>query len=211
MALDQVEKRYKKYVPKEKGFYSKYYYYVIIVMMVLILLAGTTLGVVLYQILKRPLPIFTAIQPDRDKLLLTPFKEPNLLPDTIIRFASKAATLAYTFDLANYNQQIQLARPYFTERGWQAYLQSAQRVIQTVVERQLLVYGVVSGTPVVSNEGPLPDTGYTWRVQIPFLVTYVAGEVGAVSTRNYYVVVTLIRVPTTTNPQGIGIDQFIMR
>jgi intracellular multiplication protein IcmL len=65
----------------------------------------------------------------------------------------------------------------------------------------------VVGTPVISNQGPLPGTDYAWRVQIPFLVTYQSANV--TTRRNYMVIVSIIRVSTIENPQGIGIDQFV--
>src|SRR5690606_23717340 len=98
--------------------------------------------------------------------------KPNLLPETIIRWASKAAVLAYTFDFVNYNEQVNAVRPYFTNAGWNDYQRSVSSLINTVVQNQIFVYGIISGTPVISNEGVLPNKGYVWRVQIPFLVTY---------------------------------------
>jgi len=82
------------------------------------------------------------------------------------------------------------------------------RLISTIVQNQLFVNGVVSGPPVISNQGPLPGKGYTWRVQIPFLVTYQSAN--TTTKRSFYVVITIVQVPTNINPQGIGIDQFVM-
>jgi len=177
-------------------------------LMGLMLFLLVTAGVLLYQILHRPLPVFYAKQANGQTLSLEPYQEPNLLPDTILRFASKAAVTAYTFDFVNYKKEIALARPYFTDAGWQSYLSSVQGLIDTIVKNQLFVYGIISGTPVIANEGDLPGRGYVWRVQIPLLVTYEAST-GPVN-RNYYVVITVVRVPTDINPQGIGIDQFVM-
>lgn len=205
MALDDIKQRY---VPRDNTFYQKYYHYFIIGLMVFLLLLLTGVSVVLYQTLTKPLPVFYASKPDKIRMSLTPFEEPNLLPDTLIRWASKAAITAYTFVYVNYDQQLQLARPYFTEAGWQDYLQSVNPVLDTIVKNKLIINGMVSGTPVISNQGELPGKGYTWRVQIPFLVTYQSANV--VTKRNFYVVITIVKVPTTMNPQGIGIDQFVM-
>lgn len=199
-----------KYIPKNIDFYRKYYHYFIISTMVLILLLSTAVFVLLYQMLHRPLPNFSAVDPDGRTMQLTSFIEPNLLPDTIIRWASKAATLSYTFDFDAGNQKAQLAavRPYFTANGWQGYLQSIQDLLTTIVQNQVFVNGVVAGTPVISNQGPLPGQGYTWRIQIPFLVTYQSAN--AAPQKKFVVVLTIVRVPTHINPQGIGIDQFVM-
>lgn len=205
MALDAAKERY---IPKESNFYRDYYHYFFYLMMMTILLLLIIVGLVLYQIANRPLPEFAAKQADGKTMSLVSFNEPNLLPDTILRFASKAAVTAYTFDFVNFEKQLALARPFFTEAGWADFNASISRVVSTIVQNQLFVSGVVAGTPVISNQGPLPEKGYVWRVQIPFLVTYQSAN--SSSQRDYYVVLTIIHVPTSVNPQGIGIDQFVM-
>ncbi len=198
-----------KYIPRENHFYRDHYHHVIMVMIVVIVILMIAVGVVFYQTLNRPLPQFNAVQPDGKKMLLFPYEEPNLLPDTILRWASKAATVAYTFDFLNANKQVLAARPFFTPDGWLDYLNSVKGVIGTIVQNQLFVFGVVAGTPVISNQGPLPGKDYVWRVQIPFLVTYVNAQ--GPTNRHFMVVISIVRVPTNINSQGIGIDQFVMR
>lgn len=205
MALDDIQEQY---IPHNNEFYRDHYHQVIIGLMGIVVLMMIAMAAVVYQMLHRPLPVFNAVQPDGQQMILRPYDEPNLLPDTILRWASKAATAAYTFNFVNYNQQISLARPYFTEDGWQDYLRSVSKVINTIVENKLFVNGVVAGAPVISNQGPLPGKGYVWRVQIPFLVAYQSAN--STSKASYYVVVTIVHVPTQINPQGIGIDQFVM-
>jgi intracellular multiplication protein IcmL len=206
MALDEIQK---KYIPQKSSFYANHYHHVIIALMGLFLCIVIIVGVLFYQILHRPLPQFNAMQTDGKKMLLVPYDEPNLLPATILRWASKAATMAYTFDFVNYAKQAAAAKAFFTEDGWQDYQASVNDLISTIVENQLFVNGVVSGTPVISNQGPIPGRGYVWRVQIPFLVTYQSANI--VTTRNFIVVLSIVRVPTKDNKQGIGIDQFVMQ
>lgn len=205
MALDAAKE---KYIPKANNFYRDYYHYFFYAMMTAIFLLLIAVGLVLYQLANRPLPEFAAKQQDGNSMPLISFNEPNLLPDTILRFASKAAVTAYTFDFVNYEGQLAVARPYFTAAGWADFKASISKLVSTIVQNQLFVSGVVSGAPVISNQGPLPDKGYVWRVQIPFLVTYQSANTTTQS--NYFVVLTIVQVPTSVNPQGIGIDQFVM-
>jgi intracellular multiplication protein IcmL len=193
--------------PRENHFYRQHYHHAIYALMLMITLMIIAIGVVLYQVTNRPKPIFHAVQANNQTMLLTPFEEPNLLPDTILRWASKAASVAFTFDFVNYKKQIGFARPFFTEAGWQDYLGSIHDLISTIVQNQLFVSSVVVGTPVIANQGDLSGS-YVWRVQIPFLVTYQSANTP--SQRNYMVVLSIVRVETSTNPQGIGIDQFVM-
>lgn len=204
MALEKLE----QYAPQDNDFYRNHYHQIILGLMGLLVLTIIALGFLFYQIMNKPLPQFNAIQPDGKRMLLIPYEEPNLLPSTILRWASKAATVAYTFDFVSYKQQTAAARPYFTEDGWNDYLNSVNKLINTIVQNKLFIFGVVSGPPVISNQGPLPGKGYVWRVQIPFLVTYQSEN--TTSKRNFFVVLSIVRVPTNINKQGIGIDQFVM-
>lgn len=208
MPLDKVKNKYIKFISRENEFYRKYYAFFIWGLMGIILLLALCIGLLLYQAYHRPLPVFAALQPTKQRMILKPYEEPNLLTDTIIRWASRGTTMAYTFDFVRYNSQLAMARPYFTEAGWQDYLRSVNTLIETIVRGQLFVNGVVNGTPVITNQGQLPGRGYTWRLQIPFLVTYQTAN--APTQVSYVVVLTIVRVPTNINPQGIGIDQFVM-
>lgn len=180
--------------------------YCLIALMVAMLLVG---GFVIYQIKHRPEPAFYEKNPQGHVVKLSSYDEPNYLPETILTWASKAAVAAYTFNFATYNTTIPLARPYFTTGGWAAYQRAIGGVIGRVVKAQLIVQGVVSGPPVIANQGELPGHGYSWRVQIPFLVTYLSA--GESKSQNYYVIMMVVKVPTNINPQGIGIDSFDMR
>jgi intracellular multiplication protein IcmL len=164
--------------------------------------------IIVYQVLHKPLPEFSAIKPTGERMQLNAYHEPNTLPGTILTWASKAAVAAYTFDFAGYESQTALAKPYFTPAGWQAYQAGIKNVIRRITKQKLFVNGVVSAPPVISNQGELPGHGYSWRVQIPFLVTYQSSQES--KTENYYVSMTIVKVPTTINPQGIGIEQFDM-
>ena len=206
MALDAAKE---KYIPKQNTFYRDNYHYFFYAMMAIIFVLLLAVGVVLYQISNRPLPSFEAKKPDGNAMRLESFTTPNLLPDTIIRFARKAAITSYTFDFVNYEKQINASRSYFTAAGWSDFQSSINSLVSTIVENQLFVSGVVSGTPVISNQGPLPGKEYVWRVQVPFLVTYQSANTA--TKRKYIVVLTIVHVPTSENPQGIGIDQFVMR
>lgn len=197
-----------KLMSRDNDFYRRNYSKILISAMGVIGFLILLVLLVLYQMYSRPLPVFVAYTPKGDKMRLTEFTEPNLLPDTIIRWASKAATIGYTFDFVNYKKQIDAVKPYFTSDGWVDYQNSLVALLNTIVQNQLFVNGVVSGPAVISNQGPLPGKGYSWRVQIPFLVTYQSANTS--SQQRFYVVITIVRVPTSINPQGIGIDQFLM-
>lgn len=165
--------------------------------------------VLLVQIKHRPVPPFIAVSPEGQKMQLKSYDDPNLLSSTLIKWASKAAVSAYTYDFYNYPGQLQMAQPYFTEAGWASYRQSMQALINTITTNKLFVNGVVSAPPVISNQGSLGGYDRVWRIQIPFLVTYQSSE--STTNSSYMVTLMIVKVPTTENPAAIAIDQFVMR
>jgi len=189
-------------------FYRDHYYKLILGLMTAIFLMLALVILVLYQVSHRPLPEFIAVASDGKQMELSASEEPNLLSSTLLTWANKAAVVAYTFDFVNYDKQIALARPYFTDAGWKDYQASVAGLIKTITQNQLFVNGVVSGPPVISNQGDLTGLGYAWRVQMPFLVTYQSAQ--SSSHRSFTVIMTIVRVSTSQNPSGIGIEQFIM-
>jgi intracellular multiplication protein IcmL len=194
---------------RRKGFHYSYYQaFVYALILTLFLLLGMVV-LILYQLFHRPLPVFEAINTKQERMVLASFNEPNYLPGTLIRWASKAAVASYTFDFVNYNKQINNAAPFYTDAGWLDYKNSLARLISSITQKQLFVNSVVSGPPVIALQGLMAGKGYVWRIQLPFLVTYQSAE--TVSRENYFVVMTVVKVPTTLDPSGIGIDQFVMR
>jgi intracellular multiplication protein IcmL len=179
--------------------------YILIISMLAVLAVA---ALVLLQVMNRPLPHFYEIRPDHKEVSLKPYEEPNYLPQTILNWASAAAVGSYTFNFANYEKTMPIVRHYYTPGGWAAYQDAVSNVVSRIVKAQLIVQGVVAGAPVISNQGPLPGHGYSWRVQIPFLVTYLSA--GESRSQKYFVIMLIVKVPTTTDPQGIGIDSFVM-
>ncbi len=193
---------------RPNAFYRNYYQLLIMILISAIFMMLFAVGLVYYQVFHRPVPEFNAQAVNGQHMTLMAFNEPNLRPANLLKWAGKAAVAAYSFDFVNYGKQIALARPYFTADGWTAYQQAVAGVIQRVTKDQLFANGVISGTPVISNQGPLPGHGYTWRVQLPFTVTYQSADKS--QTESYIVVLMIVKVPTNENPDGIGIDRFLM-
>jgi intracellular multiplication protein IcmL len=194
---------------KSPTFYRDYYQALITALIASIFFILLMVVVVLYQLSHRPLPRFIAVADNGKKMELTAFNEPNYLPATLLRWASKATVAAYTFDFVNYEQQIANVAPYFTSSGWPGYKESVGRLIADITEKKLFVNGVVSGAPIIANQSATAGDGYEWRMQLPFLVTYQSAE--TTSRQNYTVLLTVVKIPTTVDPAGIGIDQFVMR
>lgn len=190
-------------------FYRKHFHKTIVALIVTIFLMIGCVVFLLYQVHHRPIPLFNAAAPDGRRMMLPASEDPNLLPDTLIKWANQAAVASYTYDFSNYETQLALARPYFTNTGWTLYRNSIQNLLNSIAKNKLSVTSVVTAPSVISNSGQYPGLGMAWRIQIPFLVGYEGAE--NVTMQRFTVTLTIVRVPTTQNPAGIGIDQFVMR
>ncbi|HLF66752.1 MAG TPA: type IVB secretion system apparatus protein IcmL/DotI [Gammaproteobacteria bacterium] len=192
---------------RDNAFYRIYQPRFVIMLMGAMVVAMIWIGIVLYQVHRRPLPTFYAIQPNETKMQLSPQDLPNLAPESILKFAATAAVAAYTFDFVNYRAQIAAVRPYFTGPGWDEYQNSVSDVVGGIKDNKLFVSAVVSDPPIIANQDII-DGKYAWRVQVPLLVTYQSAQ--SAEKANYIAQITIIRIPTSIDPLGIGIDQFVM-
>lgn len=197
-----------KYVSKFDEDYQHFPTLIWLLITTLVMLIGL-MFLLMYVVQNRPLPHFSAVTPKKEVFELTASEEPNLLSSTIIKWASKAAIDVYTYKFYENDSEIEnKVRPYFTDNGLRAFIASIQSVIQTLRQNQLNTNSTVNGQVVISNQGNFADYDQAWRLQIPFLVTYESAN--RASTRTYRVTLVIVKVPTTQNPVGIGIDQFAM-
>lgn len=190
-------------------FYQKHFYKLFIGLVVAMFLTVVLTVVLLLQLYYRPVPPFVAFVSNKQQMVLKSFDEPNLLSSTLTKWASKAVVTAYTYDFYNYERQLEMARPYFTEAGWESYRSSIQGLINTITQNKLFVNGIVFGPPVIANQGPLAGFSRAWRIQLPFLVTYQGAE--SAKTATFLVTIMVVKIPTNENPKGIAIDQFVMK
>lgn len=169
------------------------------------------MGWIFYERTNKPEQQFYATTSNGKLLKLSPLNRPNLSNAALIDWVLEAATAAYNFNFGNYQEVIQNMKNYFTDKGYENYLSALtdKKVIEEVREKRLVVFAVATGTPVILNEGPLPDGIYAWKVQMPMLVTYQS----AASQRKQHLILTVFiaRRPTLENPKGVGIASFIVR
>lgn len=141
---------------------------------------------------------------------MTALSLPNLSTQTVLKWATEAATAAYRLNFYDYAGSIKTMRPYFTESGYQNFIADfSKRVLPDLVQKKLVLSSVVTDTPIILREGRIVGDLYAWEIQFPMLLTYESQ-----SDKIYQkVVVTLfiIQVPTQESPQGIGIVSFVTR
>ncbi len=113
----------------------------------------------------------------------------------------------YTFNAITYQQKFDyiLAND-FTSDGASSFRKTLadSQLLNQVITQQLNLTGLVSGQPVILQQGSLMGQ-YTWKVQMPVLLTF--ENANQVSTKRIIVTVLIVNVPTRESPQAIAIQE----
>lgn len=189
-------------------FYRDSYRKVLIALNVSVLSLILLIGALIYIVNNPPAPKYFATFNDGRLVPLIPLNTPNVSQAAILQWANTAVVAVNTYDFFNYRQQLQSASQYFTDEGWQAYLNVLRlsRNLNAVVEKKLVVSAVATRAPVLLRSG-LVDGVYTWVVQIPIQVTYQSAS--EYNQQSQIVTVMIKRISTLVNPDGIGITNYI--
>lgn len=140
---------------------------------------------------------------------LTALKEPNQSDSAVSEWANQAAISAFTLDFVNYPQQLQQASQYFTQEGWEQFLESLQQSnnIEQIRQKRLTVTAVAQNTPVILQKGVL-NGRFSWRIQMPILITYQSSS--SIEQQTSIITMLVNRISTLESYRGIGISQFIV-
>lgn len=135
----------------------------------------------------------------------TEMDQANMSDSDVLKWASDAAQLAYTYDFKNYPKQLQVLQDYFTPAGWKAFSNALNKSnnLSVVQSRKLVASANPTGKATLLKEG-VKDGIYTWKIQIPMLATY-ESETRLIKQN---LIVTLL-VTRANTPKGVGISHFV--
>jgi len=195
-------------VAARNSFYRDSYRRVLIALNLAILSLIILIISVVYVMNHPPQPKYFATYADGKLVPLIPLRMPNISQAYLMQWVNTAVVAVNTYDFVNYRDQLQKASDYFTQEGWAAYLESlkASRNLNAVVEKKLVVSAFAKRSPVIVRSGIL-DGIFTWTIQIPITVVYQSAN--ASSQQDLVVALTIKRISTLTNPNGIGITNYI--
>lgn len=190
------------------NFYRDNYRRVVGALMILLVIIVMLVGVVFYQIVNRPESKYFATTVDGRIMPLFALSEPMLSPGELLQWANSAVIAAYTYNFVNYRDAMQQLQNQFTPNGWKYYEDALRtaRTLEMVIAKKLVVSAVPTATPVIVDQAVIGGR-YSWKVQIPLLVTYQSPNEQTQQT----MIVTMIisRVPTVDMPKGIAIVSFV--
>lgn len=139
---------------------------------------------------------------------IAPVKEPFIHQQTVADFAVDAAIGIYTYDHVNYLKQVKaISDKYFTPEYRDQYMVAFgdSLNLQTVKENFYIVSATKGGQPpIIIKSGPVKGV-YTWKIQVPLVVSYVSGRKS--DTDQIIATVDVSRVtPNPLNPRGIAVS-----
>jgi intracellular multiplication protein IcmL len=166
-------------------------------------------GGLVYIVTHPPQPQYFATTIDGRVTPLVPLDQPNMSTSALLQWANTAAIAAYTYDFVTYRQALQAASEYFTPDGWSAFMDAltSSNNLDAVTSKKLIVSAVATGAPVVLAQGLL-EGRYSWKVQMPMLVTYQSAS--QFSQQSVLVTMLITRISTLTSARGVGIAQFVV-
>lgn len=166
-------------------------------------------GLLVYIMTHPPEPRYFATSINGRITPLFPLDQPNQSDSAVLQWANQAAIAAFTYNFVNYRDELQASSGFFTAEGWDQFLSALQQSnnLDAVKAKKLIVSAVATRAPVILQKGLLNDS-YSWRVQMPILVTYQSAS--EFTQQNNVVTMLITRVSTLNSPRGIGIAQFVV-
>jgi intracellular multiplication protein IcmL len=182
---------------------------VILALLVAIVVNIVLASMLVYILTHPPAPKYFATSINGRITPLFPLDEPNQSDSAVLQWANQAAIAAFTYNFVNYRDELQASSGFFTADGWDQFLNALQQSnnLDAVKAKKLIVSAVATRAPIILQKGVL-NGNYSWRVQMPILVTYQSAS--EFTQQNNVVTMLITRVSTLNSPRGIGISQFVV-
>ena len=165
-------------------------------------------GLLAYMITHPPEPRYFATSINGRITPIVSLNAPNQSDSAVLQWANQAAIAAFSYNFVNYRSELVASSGFFTAEGWDQFISAlaASNNLEAVKAKKLVVSAVATRAPVILQKGILSNR-YSWRIQMPMLVTYQSAS--EFSQMHVTVTMLVTRVDTLNSPRGIGIAQFV--
>ena len=163
------------------------------------------LGVPFFQ----PVYQYFALNPQQQRLPIVALDMPNMTNRAVLSWSTISITEIMTMGFGDYEPHLKAQRFRFTDAGWDSFATAfdKQKIGESFSKHQLVLTTIPSNTPVILGQGENPHHVYQWNVQMPVIMTYATNN--NVSSRQKTIInLAIVRVPTSQNPDGIGIQSW---
>lgn len=169
------------------------------------------LGVLYYVIDKGPPPDqYFAMTAEGRRMPLIGLSEPAINNNAILQWTTQAAVQVMTFGFHDINQRFLDSKKFFTDKGWGSFSEAMVKsgIFASVTTQQQIITAIPMGDAKLVYEGLREDGGYAWDIEVPLVLTARAGA--KQKTELSSAVITVRKVPTRQNPNGLAIQKWYM-
>lgn len=139
---------------------------------------------------------------------LIPLSQPVMSVADVIDFAQKATRRSMTMDFLNYREQLENSRRYFTDAGFQSFLNSlSSSGILDTIRNSRYNMNATTETGVLAQQGVV-DGRRVYVVNFPLTVK-LAGQTSERADQKFLATVRVERISTAIDAQGIAITQVV--
>lgn len=193
------------------------------IMLVLALMLVASIAWVYYLFSHRPAPRYFVTNIHGGLIPLQSLSSPTISNQSLINWASRAASAAFTVNYVQYREQMENAKDtYFTTFGAQQYQQEfvQSNDLATVINGSYVVVAQPNEAPTIVKQGVEQVNNqnvYTWHVNLPLLLNF--SSTNQTNRRLFDVKLTIVRssylvdnnAPNLDGMKGIGINQILVR
>lgn len=194
---------------QKNNLYRDHYRRVMKWLVLMIVIALGLGGVLAFQLWTKPQPKYFATTTTGTIVPLQSLSMPVVTNDYLLQWAELAARDCYNLNFVDYDKQLQDASTNFTPEGWNSVMAAFKSagIIDSLKANKLFMAAVVNGPAVILDQEVIHNH-YTWRVQLPLLVTYTSSSQQRKA--NYVVTMDIMRVPVIDAAKSIQINNFVV-
>ncbi len=201
--VEHVQRRYETWMKSHERM-SK-------TLLVMVFVSAVLLVSFLVILYHKPEPVYFATRVDGGVLPLVPLSTPFLTDGQVTNFAVEAVTHAMTIDFANWRNDLLNASKYFEQpEGWNNFLDAMEiSGMLNYIRDHRLVSTVVASGAVITSSGLAEGKNYTWKVQIPLVITYESAS--EISRDSLLAELVVSRLPTWEVPDAVGVSRIVVK
>jgi intracellular multiplication protein IcmL len=193
-------------------FYKNKYYFALSIYLLSLVVIAILAGMVVYLVKHPTEPLYFPTDDVGRLIREVPVTVPNMSAEDVTAWTVEAVEHAHSYDFMNYRGELQAAQKYFSDYGWQKYMDGLKISNNLVAlnQRKMIFIAKVVDKPKLLREGIVAGA-YGYKFEIPLLVTYLLPPYDEKSRFQNPLKVTVIvqRQKILESYKGLGILQMI--
>lgn len=198
-------------VELEDGFYRDSFGKLVLIMTGFCLAILLLIALSIYLILDKPPPVTFPVSEGWRVQAPVSLDQPYMSTPELLQWVNDTVQRLFVFDFNNYNDQLKVLRPYFTEDGWKVYLNQLNNYANydNVQNDRLFINMALKSAPsILQAPDPSVMGKYSWLVQVPIVLKYTG--ITTVNNKDILLQISVVRVSTLDNLNGVAIDNMIV-